>query len=369
MQGARRTESRGASVGRSGAIGIAGRGTTGPERGSVQERSAGVRSRTASADLTGQTPSASAGMGASVTGSTNGATASAAQTVTNGALHRTFCAVQCLCMRTSKACCSRVSSDCRLSNSAVGIINETPLLCRSAPDARDGSPRASKRRRPSRESPELEEGQLPMPPPPAEAHGAAAMDVDGEEAVRSPRAQEARRRASAALVKAISLCSVSRSSCAQGRKTDRWCRVLCLDWSMHAAPCWWLQSDLVRSAWPAALWHTVCHTVSRERRRERKRREKEERQAGGGGGGGGEAQQVAPDMTAGLTADEIAMMQSLGLPFGFQTTQGAEVEDAAANESAMKVTSQRQPRQFMNRKGGFNRMLPAEKTGQRMQQV
>jgi U4/U6.U5 tri-snRNP-associated protein 3 len=74
-------------------------------------------------------------------------------------------------------------------------------------------------------------------------------------------------------------------------------------------------------------------------------------------------------MTAGLNADEIAMMQQLGLPFGFNTTQGHEVDDAASNISAIKFTSQRKPRQFMNRKGGFNRLLPAEKTGKKMQQV
>lgn len=105
-----------------------------------------------------------------------------------------------------------------------------------------------------------------------------------------------------------------------------------------------------------------ARAVRREKRRERKRREK-------GEGAVDAKKQAAPDMTAGLTADEIAMMQTLGLPFGFQTTQGAEVDDAAANESAVKVTSQRQPRQYMNRKGGFNRMLPAEKNGQKMQQV
>ena len=107
-----------------------------------------------------------------------------------------------------------------------------------------------------------------------------------------------------------------------------------------------------------------------DKRRERKKRDKEERgksAAGGAGASGGGA--AAPDMTAGLNADEIAMMQSLGLPFGFQTTQGTEVEDAAANESGFKVTSQRKPRQYMNRKGGFNRLLPAEQTGKKMQQV
>ena len=108
-----------------------------------------------------------------------------------------------------------------------------------------------------------------------------------------------------------------------------------------------------------------CLYLCRERRRERKRRDKGEK----GSAKAEEATNAAPDMTAGLNADEIAMMQALGLPFGFQTTQGTEVEDEAANESAVKITSQRKPRQFMNRKGGFNRLLPAEQTGKKMQQV
>jgi U4/U6.U5 tri-snRNP-associated protein 3 len=97
----------------------------------------------------------------------------------------------------------------------------------------------------------------------------------------------------------------------------------------------------------------------RERRRERKRREKE---------GKGREEKPA-DLMAGLTADEIMQMQQLGLPFGFRTTQGQEVDDPAAHESAVKITSQRKARQFMNRKGGFNRMLPAEQTGKKMQEV
>lgn len=101
----------------------------------------------------------------------------------------------------------------------------------------------------------------------------------------------------------------------------------------------------------------------REQRREKRRREKEK------GGKAGGSQDAGPDLTAGLTAEEMHMMQQLGLPFGFESTQGALVEDAAANESAVKVSSQRKARQFMNRKGGFNRLLPAEQTGKKMQEV
>jgi U4/U6.U5 tri-snRNP-associated protein 3 len=99
----------------------------------------------------------------------------------------------------------------------------------------------------------------------------------------------------------------------------------------------------------------------RERRRDRKRKEKEDKK--------NSKDDKPADLMAGLTAEEIMQMQQLGLPFGFGTTQGIEVEDAAANESAMKVSSQRKARQFMNRKGGFNRMLPPEQTGKKMQEA
>lgn len=49
----------------------------------------------------------------------------------------------------------------------------------------------------------------------------------------------------------------------------------------------------------------------------------------------------------------------------FDTTQGKEVEDAAAKQSGSRVKSLRTARQYMNRKGGFNRPLPAEKSGEK----
>lgn len=111
-----------------------------------------------------------------------------------------------------------------------------------------------------------------------------------------------------------------------------------------------------------ALYHNACAVLCRAQRREKKQREKEERERQ-------KQTKAKPDMTAGLTADEMAMMQNLGLPFGFNTTQGLQIDDEAANESAVKISSQRKPRQYMNRKGGFNRPLPAEQTGKKMQQV
>ncbi|WZN60820.1 U4/U6.U5 small nuclear ribonucleoprotein [Chloropicon roscoffensis] len=58
------------------------------------------------------------------------------------------------------------------------------------------------------------------------------------------------------------------------------------------------------------------------------------------------------------------MMRLMG--FGsFDTTKGEEVS-GNKDTGAVKVRSTRQARQYMNRKGGFNRPLPAEMTGQKV---
>ena len=62
--------------------------------------------------------------------------------------------------------------------------------------------------------------------------------------------------------------------------------------------------------------------------------------------------------------EEAMMMRMMGFG-GFNSTQGKHVEDEFANASAVQKKTKRQARQYMNRKGGFNRPLPAEKTGQR----
>ena len=58
-------------------------------------------------------------------------------------------------------------------------------------------------------------------------------------------------------------------------------------------------------------------------------------------------------------------MMSMGLPFGFDTTKGKHVQDENANASYIKHPSKRTARQYMNRKSGFNRPLPAEKTNEK----
>ncbi len=43
-----------------------------------------------------------------------------------------------------------------------------------------------------------------------------------------------------------------------------------------------------------------------------------------------------------------------------------QVEDEAVNVSAIKTNSKRQARQYMNRRGGFNRPLPVERTNEKV---
>ncbi|KAL9254730.1 U4/U6.U5 small nuclear ribonucleoprotein 27 kDa protein-like protein [Drosera capensis] len=59
-----------------------------------------------------------------------------------------------------------------------------------------------------------------------------------------------------------------------------------------------------------------------------------------------------------VDADEVEMMKKLGIPTGFDSTKGKPVP--GANVSGVRVVTKRQPRQYMNRRGGFNRPLPAE---------
>ncbi|KAJ0759364.1 putative U4/U6.U5 small nuclear ribonucleoprotein 27kDa protein [Helianthus annuus] len=59
-----------------------------------------------------------------------------------------------------------------------------------------------------------------------------------------------------------------------------------------------------------------------------------------------------------MDADEIHMMKMMGIPVGFDSTKGKPVE--WNDVSGVRVVTKRQPRQYMNRRGGFNRPLPAE---------
>ncbi|CAG9461555.1 unnamed protein product [Pedinophyceae sp. YPF-701] len=59
-----------------------------------------------------------------------------------------------------------------------------------------------------------------------------------------------------------------------------------------------------------------------------------------------------------------AMAAAMGLPVGFDTTQ--DKDHTATDASAVHRKTTRTARQYMNRKGGFNRDLPAERTGEKV---
>ncbi|XP_010008829.1 PREDICTED: U4/U6.U5 small nuclear ribonucleoprotein 27 kDa protein, partial [Nestor notabilis] len=64
---------------------------------------------------------------------------------------------------------------------------------------------------------------------------------------------------------------------------------------------------------------------------------------------------LAEEDLQGKTEEEIEMMKMMGFA-SFDTTKGKKV-DGAANAYAINVSQKRKYRQYMNRKGGFNRPL------------
>ncbi|KAK4404584.1 U4/U6.U5 small nuclear ribonucleoprotein [Sesamum angolense] len=60
-----------------------------------------------------------------------------------------------------------------------------------------------------------------------------------------------------------------------------------------------------------------------------------------------------------MDEDEMEMMKKFGIPVGFDSTKGKPV--AGNDVGAVRKVTKRQPRQYMNRRGGFNRPLPAER--------
>ncbi|XP_077220713.1 U4/U6.U5 small nuclear ribonucleoprotein [Tasmannia lanceolata] len=62
---------------------------------------------------------------------------------------------------------------------------------------------------------------------------------------------------------------------------------------------------------------------------------------------------------ADVDPDELEMMKTMGIPVGFDSTKGKPVP--GANVSGVRAVTKRQPRQYMNRRGGFNRPLPLER--------
>ena len=59
-----------------------------------------------------------------------------------------------------------------------------------------------------------------------------------------------------------------------------------------------------------------------------------------------------------MGAEELELMKMMGIPVGFDSTKGKYVP--GADVSGVRAVTKRQPRQYMNRRGGFNRPLPPE---------
>ncbi|GMH37705.1 hypothetical protein BSKO_05578 [Bryopsis sp. KO-2023] len=96
-------------------------------------------------------------------------------------------------------------------------------------------------------------------------------------------------------------------------------------------------------------------------RRKRRRGEKESTEEKGD-----EAEEPKVDFTADITPEDVQMMQAMGIPFGFDSSKGKDSKDLASKMSSVRTKSTRQARQYMNRKGGFNRPLPAERTNEKV---
>ncbi|OXB61831.1 UNVERIFIED_CONTAM: hypothetical protein H355_005678, partial [Colinus virginianus] len=84
----------------------------------------------------------------------------------------------------------------------------------------------------------------------------------------------------------------------------------------------------------------------KERRDEEKKESKDTK---------GKERQITEEDLQGKTEEEIEMMKMMGFA-SFDTTKGKKV-DGAANAYAINVSQKRKYRQYMNRKGGFNRPL------------
>ncbi|XP_044950879.1 U4/U6.U5 small nuclear ribonucleoprotein 27 kDa protein [Hordeum vulgare subsp. vulgare] len=70
------------------------------------------------------------------------------------------------------------------------------------------------------------------------------------------------------------------------------------------------------------------------------------------------AEEAAPVGDGDVDAEEMEMMKMMGIPVGFDSTKGKYVP--GADVSGVRAVTKRQPRQYMNRRGGFNRPLPPE---------
>ncbi|KAK9395333.1 U4/U6.U5 small nuclear ribonucleoprotein 27 kDa protein [Crotalus adamanteus] len=90
-------------------------------------------------------------------------------------------------------------------------------------------------------------------------------------------------------------------------------------------------------------------SASPSRQKERREDEKESKDVKG------KERQITEEDLEGKTEEEIEMMKMMGFA-GFDTTKGKKV-DGSVNAYAVNVSQKRKYRQYMNRKGGFNRPL------------
>lgn len=95
--------------------------------------------------------------------------------------------------------------------------------------------------------------------------------------------------------------------------------------------------------------------IAKEQQQQKKKKKRKTSENDNNGGSGGEGEGVEGDGED----DEIEMMKKLGIPTGFDSTKGKPV--LGADVSGVRPVTKRQPRQYMNRRGGFNRPLPAER--------
>ncbi|GAB2267435.1 hypothetical protein Dimus_002418 [Dionaea muscipula] len=90
--------------------------------------------------------------------------------------------------------------------------------------------------------------------------------------------------------------------------------------------------------------------IAREHQQKQKQKGTDENNAANGGG---------DEVKVDAAAAEIEMMKKLAMPMGFDSTKGKPVP--GADVSGVRVMTKLQPRQYMNRRGGFSRSLPAER--------
>ncbi|XP_030058371.1 U4/U6.U5 small nuclear ribonucleoprotein 27 kDa protein [Microcaecilia unicolor] len=152
-------------------------------------------------------------------------------------------------------------------------------------------------------------------------------------------------------------CAVAVRETSRPEAVSVWVNLLrCLTWRRW----WWIVMVRSRSRSPPG-----ARRDSRSPRRHRsssnsptrlkERRDDDKDHKDSKSGGPPKERQITEEDMEGKTEEEIEMMKIMG--FGsFDTTKGKKVE-GSVNAYAINVSQKRKYRQYMNRKGGFNRPL------------